>query len=318
LIGAHGLRALSFARYAAPALLGLGVVACRRGDRAHADATWSIPTTQNLRAVWGNASNDVWAVGDRGTILHFDGRAWTISPSGTQESLTGAYGTGPRDVWVSGEKGAMLHWNGEAWSQIAAQGDDTMLLSVWASGPTDVWAVGIADESGFLRKWDGTKWGSQGIPGSSSLWGVAGTGPHDVWMIGNNPQGAGLVLHGDGSHFDLIGYKGPPARGIFCVRPDDVWVAPYEGGIEHWNGSTWETAPTTAGPLLRMAGSGTDDVWATGLGGVALHYRGGSWSSPPTGTNNVLWSIWSRAPEEAWAVGNSGTVRRWNGSAWSR
>ena len=83
---------------------------------------------------------------------------------------------------------------------------------MWASGPDDVWAVGVDNDSeaGTMRRWNGTKWESQDISGSSSLWGVGGTGPTDVWMVGNNSKGEGYVIHADGKHFDANGYKGPP------------------------------------------------------------------------------------------------------------
>jgi len=39
-------------------------------------------TTELLLGVWGAAPNDVWAVG-RGTIIHWDGQAWSPRTSGT-------------------------------------------------------------------------------------------------------------------------------------------------------------------------------------------------------------------------------------------
>jgi hypothetical protein len=173
-------------------------------------------------------------------------------------------------------------------------------------------------EGGVLRRWNGEKWTDQGIPGSSSVWHVSGSGPRDVWMVGTNQQGQGLVLHGDGSKFDAVGYKGASVHGVWGGAPGDTWVAPYEGAIQHWDGKAWSTAPTTAGPLARIAGSGPDDVWAVGFGGVVVHYHAGIWSTPPTGTKQVLWSVWSRAPDDTWVVGNAGTLLRWNGSTWVR
>src|SRR3989442_2140802 len=52
---------------------------------------WSNPLPQGnpLTSVWGSASTDVWAVGYGGTILHWDGSAWSGFPSGTPNSLYG-------------------------------------------------------------------------------------------------------------------------------------------------------------------------------------------------------------------------------------
>ena len=30
----------------------------------------------NLNGLWGTSANDIFAVGDRGTVVHFDGESW--------------------------------------------------------------------------------------------------------------------------------------------------------------------------------------------------------------------------------------------------
>src|SRR5207253_10548542 len=37
----------------------------------------SSPTSADLFGLWGNSASDVFAVGDAGTILHFNGTSWT-------------------------------------------------------------------------------------------------------------------------------------------------------------------------------------------------------------------------------------------------
>lgn len=291
------------------------------GPRTEAAKSSKSAVTQNLRGVWGMSDNDIWAVGDGGTVVHFDGKAWSPAKSGTAENLTGVYGVAQNDVWASSEKGSVLHWDGSSWTQ-ASHSAGLTLLSIWASGPKDVWAGGMDGEgdAGIIYRWDGTKWTMQQIPGASSVWQVAGSGAHDVWMVGSSQKGGGLVLHGDGAKFDATGYDGPGVRGVWASKPEDVWVVPYEGAIQHWNGKAWSKAvvagPTS--PLLRVGGSGPDDVWAVGLGGGMLRFHGGAWSASPTGTKQVLWGVWVRASDDAWAVGNGGTILHWNGTSWSK
>ena len=292
----------------------LGLASCHKVEESSRGPSASQVTTKNLRAVWGSGPTDVWAAGDKGTILHFDGKVWAPSVSGTDEDLTGLTGTGPTNVYASGQKGTILHWDGQGWRQVSGS-PETALVHMWSSGPDDVWAVGLdtSDEVGVMRHWNGTKWESQAIPGSGSLWGIGGTGPTDVSMVGSNSNGKGYVIHGDGKHFDANGYKGPAARAVWCARPDDVWVAPYQGALQHWNGTAWAEATTPDGSWSRMGGSGPDDVWAVGTSGQTLHFRGGAWTTPATGTNQMVWSVWSSSPTSAWAVGNNGTLLLWNG-----
>ena len=46
-------------------------------------------TTADLSGVWGSSGEDVFAVGAFGTILHYDGTAWSLMDSGTTEGLYG-------------------------------------------------------------------------------------------------------------------------------------------------------------------------------------------------------------------------------------
>src|SRR5512139_48203 len=96
----------------------------------------------SLLAVWGSANDDVWAVGDRGAITHFDGKAWTAVASGTEVNLSAVAGTGAKDVWATGEEGVTLHYDGKAWKEVSRE-PGASLLGVWASGPSDVWVAGV-------------------------------------------------------------------------------------------------------------------------------------------------------------------------------
>lgn len=42
-------------------------------------------TSEHLNDVWGRGANDVYAVGDHGVILHFDGTDWTLEPNVLRE-----------------------------------------------------------------------------------------------------------------------------------------------------------------------------------------------------------------------------------------
>src|SRR5688572_12824838 len=51
---------------------------------------WENPLPQGnlLQALWARSRSDVWAVGDHGTILHYDGKAWSKMQSNTTNTLT--------------------------------------------------------------------------------------------------------------------------------------------------------------------------------------------------------------------------------------
>jgi hypothetical protein len=137
--------------------------------------------------------------------------------------------------------------------------------------------------------------------------------------VGGDPRNAGVILRGDASRLDVLAFDGPSLRGVWGTGPNDVWVAPYQGEIQHWNGASWTRAAalTGAGTLVGIGGVGPKDVWAVGLQGLILHFDGRVWSQPMSGTADVLWSVWGSAPDDVWTVGN-GAVLHWNGSVWFR
>lgn len=101
-----------------------------------------------LRAVWGSGANDVWAVGDIGTIRHVTSTSadeWQIVQSPTSRRLNAIWGAAADDIWAVGERGTILHYDGHVWSTTLAAfpaGSKPDLRGVWGSAHDDVWIVG--------------------------------------------------------------------------------------------------------------------------------------------------------------------------------
>jgi hypothetical protein len=66
-------------------------------------------TGDTLDGVWGSSGSDVFAVGEDGTILHYDGSSWSSMSSGTGEWLYGVWGSSGSDVFAVGDSGTILH-----------------------------------------------------------------------------------------------------------------------------------------------------------------------------------------------------------------
>ena len=131
---------------------GPGTVTAGIAARVCSSGNWCwynpLPQGNTLRAVWGAASNDVWAAGDAGTLLHFDGANWSApTPIGaaTNQDLYGLYGTSATDAWAVGLSGALVHWDGTTWTASPQSGVTTnqTLRAVWGSAVNDYWAIGV-------------------------------------------------------------------------------------------------------------------------------------------------------------------------------
>jgi hypothetical protein len=144
-----------------------------------------------LRGVSALATNHVWAVGDQGIILHFDGQAWNVQESGTTKCLYGVCAHDDQNVWAVGESGTIVHYDGTNWNQ-QTSGTVNWLYAVSAPEAGQVWAVGF---NGTLLYWNGTNWSAQASGTTKALWGVSASDAGNVWAVG----AAGTLLHWNGT-----------------------------------------------------------------------------------------------------------------------
>lgn len=269
--------------------------------------TWcqeTSPTSARLHGVWAASANDVFAVGDSGTILRRVNGTWTQMTSPTTNHLRGVWGLSSSDVWASGVAvggvGTVVHFNGTSWSLVS--GPTTNLDSVWASSSTDVWFTG----STVVLRWNGSAFSTAGSF-SGPLVSVSGTGPNDVWVTGENTN----LHHWNGTSWTTLM---PPVGTttllcVLAVAASDDWVSDFMPTKEtaHWNGSGWTVKQAGAGGWNGMSALASSDIWGAG-GSHIGHWDGTAWSAEtPPGGSPVLWSVTTR-PGNAWVVGDSGLI----------
>jgi cysteine-rich repeat protein len=93
-----------------------------------------------LQSVWGSGHTDVFAVGDDGTLLHYDGQSWQPMESPTGEELYGAWGSGHADVFAVGDDGTLLHYNGDSWARMGS-GTANTLVAAWGPSAQETFVV---------------------------------------------------------------------------------------------------------------------------------------------------------------------------------
>jgi hypothetical protein len=257
------------------------------GEILHwAGTVWSaIPTPYPngiLTSVWGSGPKDAWAVGyttlapyaegapgeERGVILHWDGKLWTVaaSPPTSVLSLYGVWGGGPRDVWAVG------------------------------GGASACSAEGCTFESTVLH-WDGSEWSASAVPSTGGsgpdggaivpiFSGVGGTGANDVWAVGSTSIGETCAIdHWNGVAWSFSSCTSANAlSGVWSSSSNDVWAGGEFGIFEHWDGTAWSSSPTPVPTQFvdGLWGSASNDIWAVGWDmtsslGVILHWDGGTW-----------------------------------------
>ncbi|MBN8232650.1 hypothetical protein JYK02_34545 [Corallococcus macrosporus] len=281
----------------------------RWSDGAWVTLDGSPPPEQQWRIqrIVQRTPDDVWAVGDFGFALHFDGGRWTqvqTPATSTDERLGGLSVLSSREAWATGSLGSLLHWDGASWARFpAARPLNTVLVDVWGAATDDVWAV----TPGNLLHYDGAQWSEYAFPETTTFARIHGTSPQDVWLF----SGYGQVWHWDGIAWTQrpSGLPGSP-HGVWVGAVDDVWTTHWQGRMTHWDGTAWTDIRTGAdSDLGHVAGSGRNDVWATVPNSGVLHWDGVSWSqhSPPLPLG--ITTVESRAPGEVWIGSDKGLLR---------
>jgi hypothetical protein len=129
--------------------------------------------------------------------------------------LNWVHGSSPDDVWVGGLSGTLLHWDGGAWSDHSL-GREEAVWGIAVKSPTEAWAVGgesaWGGELGFAARWDGASWTEAALPvelqGATNLFKACYQG--DVlWVVGVNgvamrEAGSGLEAVATGIQADLV------------------------------------------------------------------------------------------------------------------
>lgn len=168
-------------------------------------------------------------------------------------------GRGPDDVWLVGERGLVMHWDGAKYTLergIERTLPDTHvypgfhLRAVWPAPDGIVWAVG--SEGAVWRRDAGAQWSKLDSPSSSpNLTGVWGVGD-EVWITGikgyeDYGDAIGVLWRWrDGVFEEFFGARDMPAtqtigglRAIDGSAPDDIWVAGRGAGLWHFDGLSW-------------------------------------------------------------------------------
>jgi hypothetical protein len=306
--------------------------------------TTSVGTTAGLNAVWGTSGSNVYAVGDNGTIVRWNGSGLTALTSGTAQALNGLHGLSGTDIWAVGNNGTILHsTNGTAWTPTTS--GTANLRAVFAISATDVYAVG---DTGAVRHYDGNNWsavanvpdtisdGSGGTPVHRNLNGVWATGASNVYIVGDT----GLIIHWNGTTWSQEAYPiiaSFPQRNLRAVWGPDansIWALGFNGVIIHSDNAIAPADTNGAGKptpwaqvglavtdnMLALYGSTADDIYGVGEAGRIVHNNNGDvgslnanshWSSMTgAGATQVLRGVYAPSLTEAFIVGANGLFIR--------
>ena len=168
------------------------------------------------------------------------------------------------------------------------------------------------------------KWTAMQIPTTGNLNGVWGSGPTDVYVVGDG----GTILHYDGRKptaypwWDaMTSGTTKNLHGVWGSGKDDVFAVGTNGTVLHHDGKQWNTMKAgTSYSLYTVWGNSDYSVFATGQYGAVRHtFRNSSpilWQYQSSGAGTTLRSLWGSSPTNVISVGDNGAIVRFDGTTW--
>jgi hypothetical protein len=253
---------------------------------------------ESLNALWLADPGAVFAAGDNGQIVHYDGSNWTALNKTAGAHYQGLHGRSATDVTAVGIYSwngapAILHYDGKIWAPppVAIPSHVKGLTDLWTAG-TQTYYVGlegrIYQDDPVVHPTDryhlAAETGSCPLRTDPApiLWAIDGSGLDNLLVAGER----GLL-----AHFDLKGWMRlchPDVtvsyRAVFRIPGSaDLMLGASYFGLYRFVG---RAQPTTVIHEDR-ASAGADK----------LH----------------LWAIWGTGPASLLAVGDKGTILYWDG-----
>ena len=138
---------------------------------------------------------------------------------------------GPSDIWAGGDRGTLMHYDGSRWAQIPGIPQSATIRSLSLSSTGEVWAAGslIGGQPMVLRGGVATGFSAVGtLPATvGSLTSVAAFSASSAWVVG----GAGLVWRWNGTAWSVLAMPATPAekvsanlQAVVAASATDAWI----------------------------------------------------------------------------------------------
>lgn len=260
----------------------------------------SIPENTPLFDIAGREDGHAWAVGDRGTILHYDGQGWSAETSGTRAHLRSVIALADGRVMASGGNGTVLIRSPQGeWTPLSCPVGSNFTASAQLEDGLVLLAGGryFVDPGGFrgdLVLFDGESFVKLFEGMEFSRFRAVGTVREGIITLGDAGQ-VHLIRNkridrvASGTAHDLLGLVKVPGGEALVVGDFGVVLAGDSTALASF-----------APPVQRDA-------------------EAANWSRMDSGTDRQLWGLWhDREADRLYACGEEGTVLCLDRGKWER
>ena len=147
--------------------------------------------------VWGTGPDDVWVIGDKGAVLHFDGSAWTQTVLDGSPRLVTLHGSGADDMVVVGgisQPVVLERGSDGAWTDASPDPVSGSVNGVFVKANGEAAAAGM--RGGVFERGD-EGWTPLVSPPGRRDWHAVWIDPlGDIWVVGGDLGSAAAMNDG--------------------------------------------------------------------------------------------------------------------------
>jgi photosystem II stability/assembly factor-like uncharacterized protein len=261
--------------------------------------------TVNFNAVAGSQPDQVFVVGDQGTILYWNGISLRQEVSGTANALRGVAVFETTLAFAVGEQGTLLRRQTEQWSL-----DPPITLAVLnavCAGPD--WAVAVGEQGTILVFQNGV-W---------SL--VPNTRNDNYYTVTQGSAGVliggalGVIVHVNVKNQTITNQWAIPGYTKVLAGSarfgEGVYFVGMDGGLFYWVSDKATRVTGLPAKFLRSISVVGSNAWMVGHEGMVASREAGAapivW---PTQDDRWLVGVYAATASDIWFVGRSGLILR--------
>jgi photosystem II stability/assembly factor-like uncharacterized protein len=264
------------------------------------------PTAEDIRGIWAVGEDDIWACGENGNILHYDGSEWRLDITTLAPDFFDVEFVSSSDGWVCGKDGWVARRGGGKWERVPGNTRPDTLYALDAHGADEAWFCGAR---GVVLHYQDGVWTDESPSITDDLYGIRVAGNDEGWVVGDNGR---ILKRSKGAWVEVTSPVESDYRCAFFVSGNEAWFGATDGFAVHLKGgglnkTRLPCTETITGLYFKSDGRG----YAVTKGGSIFVYS-------PAARNWRLWHSHSKqlyditfsSEERGWAVGAVGTILR--------
>jgi photosystem II stability/assembly factor-like uncharacterized protein len=280
-------------------------------------ANWTVRTgsvaTNNLNGCVSYGTDEVWAVGDGGVIVHSadGGATWATQTSGIAWNIREIDAADASTLYFIGNNRRVRKTinGGTSWAQTTGSPANTTWYGIAVANANTVWVAGTG---GNLSKTTngGTGWSAQASGTANIIEDIDCVDTNNAMLVGD----AGTIrttTNGGTNWTTRTSNTTSNLMSVSMANSSVAWAVGVGGVIRYTadGGANWQTqASPTAQTLNGVSAIDTTHAWAVSATGQILYRDGTSWSVHTTPAPSALNHVFAWDASNAWAVGATGNI----------